>query len=84
MKRKPGQMMTVRTTENIKYLVRIKKAKWDSLTVPCKLCHFNQIARINPTLIEERCTLTAESIHKCVHEVAPFCYLQIIRECKTL
>ena len=84
MKRKPGQMMTVRTIENKKYLVRVKKAKLDGLLIPCKLCHFNQIARINPTLIDERCTLTAESIHKCVDEVAPFCYLQIIRECKTL
>ena len=84
MKRKPGQMMTVRTIENKKYLVRIKKVKSDDLLLPCKLCHFNQIARINPTLIEERCTLTAESIHKCVYEVAPFCYLQIVRECKTL
>lgn len=84
MKRKPGQMMTVRTKDNKKYLVRIKKAKLEDRIVPCKLCHFLQIGRIDPTLVKETCTLTAESIHKCVHEVAPLCYLQIIRECKTL
>ena len=84
MKRKPGQMMTVRTKDNKKYLVRIKKVTSEYPSAICKLCHFCQIGRISPTVIKETCALTAESIHKCINEVAPFCYLQIVRECKTL
>ena len=70
--------------DNKKYLVRIKKVTSEYPSAICKLCHFCQIGRVSPTVIKETCALTAESIHKCVYEVAPFCYLQIIRECKTL
>lgn len=84
MKRKPGQMMAVRTKDNKKYLVRIKKVTSDHLSAICMSCHFHQIGRLDPTLTKESCILSKESIHKCINEVAPFCYLQIIRECKTL
>lgn len=84
MKRKPGQMMTVRTKDNKKYLVRIKKPTPEDLLVPCKLCHFRQVGRLTPTLIKESCILSTESMHECINKVTPFCYLQIIRECKTL
>lgn len=84
MKRKPGQMMSVCTKDNKKYLVRIKKATLDDLLLPCTVCHFRQVGRINSTLIKESCMLSRESMQKCISEVAPFCYLQIIRECKTL
>lgn len=84
MKRKPGQMMTVRTKDNKKYLVRIKKTTSDYPSVPCMSCHFHQVGRLTPELMKESCILSKESIHKCINEVTPFCNLQIIRECKTL
>lgn len=86
MKYKPGQLISIYTKDGRKYLARVKKARFDYPSLICHSCYFYQARIIVPQteIITERCALSANDIAKCIARIPPFCYLQLIRECKTL